>query len=302
MTENVICDVKRNLSTAKYWVIGKEKAPNTGTPHWQGFLWTHNPIRFPTVQKMLAGTGAHITRGDDKAYEQMMYCKKDGDFEEWGTQPISRKRAAEAGGEATKEKWRKIDTLAKDGNFDELREEFPSEWFRCYRTIHQIRLDSIRATKDLEGPLVNEWLYGESGAGKSSKARRENPGLFNKDVDHGAEKWWDTYEGQDTVLIEDVSPFNKTMTDALKKWSDRYVFNAQYKGGYMTIRPKKLIVTSQYLIDEIWEDQKTRDAMHRRFRTIHVDKEEEERIRENERREQEEKEKEEEEIDLDEEI
>ena len=38
----------------------------------------------------------------------------------------------------------------------------------------------------------------------------------------------------------------------------------------MTIRLKKIVVTSQYRIEEIWEDRQTRDALNRRFITREV--------------------------------
>lgn len=263
-------EVKRRLSVAKYWVIGSEIAPSTGTPHWQGFIWTHHPVRFNTVHQMLEGTRAHITRCDDKAYQIMVYCKKDGKFEEWGQPPKDQTAQGSEGREASLARWRAIDALAKAGDWDRLREEYPAEWIRCHKTLKNIRLEGFHVREPLRGPLVNEWLVGDSGCGKSWTARHENPGCFVKDVDHDAEKWWDTYNGEEVVVIEDVSPFNKKFTDSLKKWTDRYPFPAQVKGGYMTIRPKKIVVTSQYRIEEIWEDRQTRDALNRRFITREI--------------------------------
>lgn len=50
----------------------------------------------------------------------------------------------------------------------------------------------------------------------------------------------------------------------MKRWLDRYPFQAQVKGGYMLARPKKIVVTSQYHPSEIWDDEKTVDAIMRR--------------------------------------
>mgnify|MGYP003376166339 CR=1 FL=1 len=299
-------DVKRKLSTAKYWVIGQEIAPSTGTPHWHGFIWFHNVVRISTLKAILEGVPADLRIGDEKAHAMAAYCKKDGKFEEWGCPPVDYKRKAEvsaSGGEATKAKYRKLDQMAMDGKFKEIREEYPSEWLRMHKTLRAIRMESFNTKEILDGELEHEWLHGESGDGKSSLARRANPEHYTKDVDHDSERWWDMYEGEPVILIEDLSPYNIKMTDSLKKWSDRYPFKAQVKGAYMQIRPKKIVVTSQYTIDEIWQDEKTREALHRRFKEIKVDRFEQEMIR---RRIQEAKEREREEekqeIDLDEEL
>jgi len=278
-----VSDVKRKLSTAKYWVIGEEIAPSTGTPHWQGFVWFHNVVRLATLKAIFEGVPADLRVGDDKADCMADYCKKDGKYTEWGVPPVSQKRKAESGGEATKAKYRKLDQLAREGNFAEIRQDYPSEWIRNHKTLKAIRQESFNKKETLDGELQHEWLYGESGDGKSSKARRENPVLYVKDVDHDSERWWDMYEGEEVALIEDLSPYNIKMTDALKKWSDRYPFKAQVKGSYMQIRPRKIVVTSQYTIDEIWQDEKTREALHRRFTEIKVNRFDEEMLRRREK-------------------
>ena len=110
-------------------------------------------------------------------------------------------------------------------------------------------------------------------------------------------KWWCYYRGQPTVLLEDMSPFLiGEMTDYLKIWADRYAFGCEIKGDTMFLRPDRLCVTSQYRIDDIWKDEETREAMHRRFKEVYVDEVEEMEIRRKE------KEIQEMEIDLDEEI
>jgi hypothetical protein len=306
LAPELVSDVKRKLSTAKYWVIGEEIAPSTGTPHWQGFVWFHNVVRLATLKAILEGVPADLRVGDDKAYAMAKYCKKDGKFEEWGVSPAEgRKRMAESGAKgnaAHAAKYRKLDQLAAAGKFKEIREDYPSEWIRCHKTLRAIRMESFNTKETLDGELQHEWLYGDSGDGKSSMARRENPDYYSKDVDHDSERWWDMYEGEPVILIEDLSPYNIKMTDSLKKWSDRYAFKAQVKGAYMQIRPKKIVVTSQYTIDEIWQDEKTREALHRRFKEIKVDRFEQEMIRRRERERKEAEEKMEKEIDLDEEL
>lgn len=65
-----------------YLVFGREVS-STGTPHLQGFVYFEGNKRFNGVKGALP-EGAHIERMRGTAYEAAMYCKKDGDYEEFG--------------------------------------------------------------------------------------------------------------------------------------------------------------------------------------------------------------------------
>jgi hypothetical protein len=269
LSTHLLNDVKARLSAAKYWVMGREVSPSTGTKHLQGFVQYHNAVYFNGVKKDLEGTGAHIEPCKGTALQNMDYCKKDGDFEEHGEPPMSQKRKGEVGAAATQAKWRKLYDLAKEGKNTEIGEEFPREAIVCVNHIQKVRESFIgNKTKNLAG-CCGLWLEGKSNAGKTHLATTMFPGAYEKK----ANKWWCRYNDQEVVIINDVSPFQKKdITDHLKIWADKYPFPVETKGGGMQgLRPRKIVVTSQYTIDEVWEDAETREAMHRRFKERHVE-------------------------------
>lgn len=102
--------------------------------------------------------------------------------------------------------------------------------------------------------------------GKSRKARKENPGFYTKMNN----KWWEHYEDQDIVLIEDVGNTHAWMGDFLKIWADRYGFRAEVKCASLVLRPKRIVVTSNYHPMDLWPDVSVHEPLLRRFKLIHL--------------------------------
>jgi len=71
------------------------------------------------------------------------------------------------------------------------------------------------------------------------------------------------------VAIEEWSPKNECTGAYLKIWADRYPFTAQIKGGSLTkARPIKLIVLSNYSIEDCFPDARDYEPLKRRFTVI----------------------------------
>lgn len=72
----------------EYIIIGREVG-ESGTPHLQGFLILQTKLRLRQL-KLLGGLGrAHLEVSRGTPEQAALYCKKDGDFDERGTLPIS---------------------------------------------------------------------------------------------------------------------------------------------------------------------------------------------------------------------
>jgi len=70
----------------KYGVFGREISPTTQTPHLQGFFIAERSIVLSTA-KALISPRCHIEPARGNSKQAAEYCKKDGDFEEYGDFP-----------------------------------------------------------------------------------------------------------------------------------------------------------------------------------------------------------------------
>jgi len=72
------------IAGVQYLIFGKEVAPDTGTPHLQGTVCFQSRKRLPQVVAILGQCHCSLTR---HLLQSIEYCKKEGDYIEWGTVP-----------------------------------------------------------------------------------------------------------------------------------------------------------------------------------------------------------------------
>lgn len=238
----------------KYLVYGKEVG-ESGTPHLQGCVVFTSQKSEKTVRKLLPGCHVEIARN---VYQAIEYCKKDGDWTERGTPPVSKK----AQGAGEKRRWDEIRVAAEEGRFDDIPDEVR---VRMDNNLERIHMRALKARKLEDTETQHEWYYGGTGTGKSRKAREDNPDAYLKMCN----KWWCGYTDQDTVIIEDLDKKHEMLCHHLKIWGDRYPFPGEMKNSGAVIRPKKIIVTSNYRPQDIWMDDADLEPILRRFKLVH---------------------------------
>lgn len=248
-------DIERCIDSSTYLCYGIEEG-ESGTRHYQGFVMFTNAKHLASIKKIL--TRAHIEPRRGTVEQAIAYCEKDGDFHEWGERPLSKK--------SQKERWLWVINRAEDGDLDTIKQEEPAIYLRYLSTLHGLKR---RRLGTLDGQLQNEWWYGPTGTGKSRRLHDEYPFHYPKPLN----KWWDGYEDEEVVGLEEVHPGCRGwLGHFLKIWSDRYPFNAEIKGGTLKgIRPGKLIVTSNYTIEECFPDEQDHKPLKRRFKSTKFD-------------------------------
>jgi len=150
--------------------------------------------------------------------------------------------------------------LAVRGAIDEIESDIR---LRYYTTLKKIGIDYMPPVQALPAPC-GIWIFGRSGSGKTRAALARFPDAYIKPRN----LWWDGYQVEDVVLLDDVDKFDVALGGKLKHWADFPPFIGEIKGGSRRIRPKTLVVTSQYKIEDIWLDEETREALTRRFKVL----------------------------------
>ncbi len=247
-----------------YYAYQREICPTTGREHWQCYAVFPKDVRFTALQRRYPGSHIESKKGTPKQASE--YCTK-RETRKGGTDPVTfgeiPSTPHDKGGEATKRKYEKAFEAAKQSNFEEIPKEL---LIRHYNTFKQIADDNMPKPKILDYDVTpNLWYFGPTGTGKSKRARRDNPDAYIKSTTN---EWWDKYKGEDVAIIEDFSPFEIRLSTNLKIWSDRYPFPANKKFGGATIRPKVVIVTSNYTIKEIFREETTWGPLERRFKQV----------------------------------
>lgn len=220
----------------EYLIYGRETCPDTARPHWQGYICFNNRTTLAGCKRFLPS--AHFERAKGTPLEASNYCKKDGDYKEYGILPTTTGRASVFG-----------DALAKaeSGDIDAIKTLYPGVYIRYKANI----LSSIKFSVEQLDSSCGVWICGPPRCGKDYSVRS----LVSVYV-KSCNKWWDGYRNEENVLISDVEPDQcKWLGYFLKIWMDCYAFNAEIKGGSMLIRPKKIFVTSNFTLEDCFNGE-----------------------------------------------
>lgn len=240
--------------TLRYVAFSREVAPTTGTPHLQGWITHNKKSRVTAVRSLLPGVHIEVMRGSFNQNDK--YCSKSSELEHYGDRPNDPK-------ESEKDRWKKVMELSKAQQYERIMDDYPDIWIRYSTSLKKIHQDVLQVPKTID-VLDNYWYTGRSGAGKSRTARDRYPAAYIK----MANKWWDGYAGEESVIIEDWSPDHVNLVNDLKLWTDHGQQRVETKHGSINVRPKTVIVTSQYTIEECFSRVRDSDAIIRRFTVV----------------------------------
>lgn len=244
----------------EYLVQQEEICPTTQREHWQGLVVFEGRQRVSALKKLLSTAHWEPMRGS--LQEAASYCydaskrAPGGLLLEDGIKPVC---GDEARGNATRERYKLAYDLAKEGAFEKIE---PSMMVRHMPNLLRIHnFFGVRPSDLNQQTCPGVWIHGLAGSGKTTLCAAWPH--YKKDPRH---KWFDSYQREQMVVVDDMSPYHIAQTDILKQLGHQFAFQAEIKGATIWLRPKAVIVTSQYTLDQIWEkDPESCAAIRRRY-------------------------------------
>lgn len=227
--------------------VGKE-----GTPHLHTWLHFKNERSWKAIQKKFPKSNVQIGMGSDA---DQKYLKKDGDFVEFGS--ISK--------QGCRTDLDKIKNIVKNGGGMNSIIDVSSNYQAM--KMGELLLKYREKKRPIE-PIEVIWYYGKSGTGKTKA-------VFDAEVDifrPTSYKWWEGYDGDNVVLIDEWRPTFCSFQNLLKI-TDIYPFKVQCKGGSREVKYKKIYFTSDkspehYFCVELEMSQGEYLQLKRRITTI----------------------------------
>jgi len=244
-------------SIFSYCTYQEEECPTTKRKHIQFYGELTRQSRMNKIKKFLGDDTVHIEgrRGTQK--QAIAYCsKEDTKISETVIVGTPREQGGRTDLNIIRDKVKSGVRLTEIVNQMERVNYQAVRMAQTLMTVYSIP----RSTK----PIVI-WLYGATGKGKTRYVYDNYPDIYSKNIS----KWWDGYEQNETILIDDYrKDFSKF--HELLKLIDRYPCQREIKGGTIQINSKYIIFTSPASPLKLWEHRRDEDMKQLKRRIDYI--------------------------------
>lgn len=221
------------------YTIGQLEKGREGTLHIQACIYyvtSRRASSFKGLPMWIKGVSSADAKLRVCNYVSKSDTRVDGPYES-GSKPAGLSKGRD---------WEEARKLAKEGRFEEIQ---ASIFIPYYSSLKKINNDAQRGhqSEDCRGL----WIYGYPGAGKSHYAREElGQDAFNK----AQSKWFDGYQGEECILLDDLDKRGECLGHLLKIWLDKWPCSGEVKGGTVPLKHRVFAITSNYLPEDLWGD------------------------------------------------
>lgn len=253
----------------EFLVYSVERCATSGRVHLQGFLSLKSKVRASGVKKLLRDNTIHLEMAAGTPKQAADYCRKSdthitGPYQ-WGVCPDKRgKKSATA---------RAIEDIKAGKALSEVAKSNPDAWVRSHRGLVSLAGYVSRPTEPWR-QVTTTILWGPK---RTNKTRTAMSSLcadgrvpFTMPLSDGF--WFDGYEGEDTIVIDDF--YGQIKFSDMLRLVDGYYVQIPIKGGFTWAKWKKVFITSNTHPDQWWSSsrsaipQASMEALYARFTEI----------------------------------
>lgn len=215
---------------AEYHVVGFEQGDEKEVPHLQGYIYfAGRGKRFGGVKKLPGFARAHLEVAKGTALHNRTYCTKQGTFVEKGTMP-------QAGARTDLDMVKLV--VKQHGTMAAVIEA--ASGYQCLRAGELL----LKYAPAPERPDIRvRWYWGPTGSGKTRAAWDEAKAAGPCWMSSRSLKWWDGYDGEKNVVVDDFRRDFCTFHELLRIL-DRYPYRVEFKGGSRPLLATNIWITT----------------------------------------------------------
>lgn len=226
---------KEGEGAIRYIIAGKEICPKTKKEHIQGFIQFNDLRRMTAIKKIVKSKTIHLESCKGTAKENHTYCSKDGNFREWGTMKSQGQRT-----DIEDIKW----MLDNGKPMIEIADNYFGQFIRYHSGFMKYKQLVDKKNRSQFRHVEVTVITGSTGSGKTRQAMESTDGDVFKITADGL-TWWDGYEGEDTILIDEYS--NQVGITMLLNILDGYILRLPIKGAFTYANWTKVFITTNLL-------------------------------------------------------
>lgn len=240
-----------------YLVCGKETAPTTGQRHYQGYIFLGTKRAFSVVRRKFHeqfGIYPHFEASRGTPQQNTAYCtKSDEEPIVLGEEPRQGSRSDLAA---------VAESIINGASLEDVAVSDPGTYIRYHGGIQAFHSLTKSKRRRLDAAPTVYWWFGPTGVGKSLRAYTMFPEAFTKMNN----QWWDGYQGENVVLLDDYRPALCPFQDLLRIL-DRYPYRCQVKGSSIELSASVFVITTTQRPEVLWH-KKTDEQLDQLLRRI----------------------------------
>lgn len=204
--------------------------------------------------------------------KSIMYVKKHGNFITYGICPVIESMSRS-----------EKNSLLLNTSLPKLVDTGEISLFKVPALKKAIELYRDECQKQSFKKKTITWFWGETGSGKTRTAWNECKRLLQIEdddelvnqvwVSHSTGQWFDSYQGQRCVILDDIRPDTWNFS-LLLRLTDRYPIQVPIKGGFTKWIPEYIFITAPCPPRELYSNHETKEPydgieqLERRIDTI----------------------------------